>query len=435
MFIQREKEIKILDESYESANSTIEFIFGAKNSGKTTLLNEYTNKKERLYFSNCEMMPSQFFTQMANLVSNYFFGNDTVGKPFNSFYELLTFLQEQEIEKKLIVVFDDFQNILRVDKNALNDLIKVWKTSLKKKNIQLLISSSTLFGDEYEKEINNITTSNIRLDFLDFLSIKEFFPKMNKLDQLYVYSLLGTTPSNLKYYNPKIEFTENIYNLFLSSNSYLFDYGIRILKSEISDIGTYSSILYAIAKGNSKVGDIASFLNVKSTHLSRYLQKLIDMMIIRKVVPITEDKKNSKFGRYIILDNTLKFWFLYIFPNFTALQQNRVKDVSRLIQDEFIRKTVFVSYKACIKEYIDKKQEIIFGYEPILTGSWWDNHNNNIDLIAYNKKYITFVQILWEDKDVAQMAYANLKSASEKFETSLEKKYLIVTKNTFLNIN
>lgn len=435
MFIQREEQIKNLEQNYNSANSTIQFIFGAKNSGKTTLLNEFSKDKEKLYFSNCEMIPSLFFTQMANTISNFFHGIDTVGKPFNSFSELLAFLEEQKIEKKLLIVFDDFQNVLKVDKNSLSDLIKFWKTTLKKKNIQLLVSSSLLFSDEYEKELNSISTSNIYLKFLDFLSIKEFFPNMNKLDQLYVYSLLGTSPANLKYYNPKIEFTENIYNLFLSSNSYLFEYGIKILKSELSDIGTYCSILYAIAKENTKAGDIASFLNVKSTYLSRYLQKLIDMMIIEKVVPIGEDKKNSKFGRYVIVDNTLKFWFLYIFPNYTALQQNNVKEVSRVIQDEFIRKTVFISYKKCIKEFINRKKESIFTYEPSSIGSWWDNQNNNIDLIAYNKKYITFIQILWEDKDMAQIAYANLKSASEKFETSLEKKYLIVTKNTFLNMN
>ena len=257
---------------------------------------------------------------------------------------------------------------------------------------------------------------------------------MNRLDQLYVYSLLGTTATNLKFYNPKIEFTENIYNLFLSSNSYLFDYGIRILKAEISDIGTYSSILYAISKENTKVGDIALFLDVKSTHLTRYLQKLIDMMIIEKIVPVGEDKNSSKFGRYKIIDNTLKFWFSYIYPNLTALQQNRVKEVIKQIEDEFISKTVFLSYKSCIKEFIYKDKESILGYEPNAIGSWWDNQNNTIDLIAYDKKQITFVQILWEDKDVAKISYGKLKTASEKFETSLEKKYVIVTKDTFLNM-
>jgi len=434
MFLQRENELKILEDNYNKPNSSIEFIFGAKSTGKTTLLNEYSKDKEKLYFSNYEMIPSQFFTQMANTISIKFHGTNTVGKPFNTFLEVLKFLNNQKIEKKAIIIFDDFQNVLKVDKDALNELLKYWKSDLKTKNIQLIVSSSILYGELKDKEIESIANSNLKLKYLSFLAIKEFFPKVNKLDHLYIYSLLGTSPTNLKYYNPNTEFTENIYNLFLSSNSYLFDYGIQILKSEIGDIGTYSSILYAIAKGNSKVGDIANFLDVKSTYLSRYLQKLIDMMIIEKIVPINDDKKNSKFGRYIISDNTLKFWFLYIYPNLSDLQQNEVKEVSLLIQDEFIRKTVFSSYKKCIKDYINIKQESILGYKPVAIGSWWDNHNNTIDLIAYDRKNITFIQILWEDKDMAKIAYGKLKTASEKFKTSLEKKYVIVTKNTFFNI-
>ena len=378
------------------------------------------------------MIPSLFFTQMANTINNFFHSSD-VSTSFNTFSEILKFLDKQAIEKKLVIIMDDFQNINKVDKNALPELLKFWKKSLKNKNIQLIISSSLLFSDSHD-DIEKISANNLSLDYLDFVAIKELFPEMNRLDQLYVYSLLGTTPSNLKYYNPKIDFTDNIFNLFLSPNSYLFDYGIRVLKSEISDIGTYSSILHSISKGNTKIGDIAASLDVKSTYLTRYLQKLIDMMIIRKIVPVGEDRKVSKFGRYEIEDSSLKFWFSYIYPNLTSLQLNDVQDVSKQIQDEFISKTVFLSYKKCIKEMINNKRKDILGYEPLHMGSWWDNNNNSIDLIAYDRKTVTFIQILWEDKDMAKISYGKLKSSSEKFESSLNKKYVIVTKNTFFNM-
>lgn len=433
MFLQREKELERLNNSYNNPASSIDFLFGAKSVGKTTLLHEYSKDKDKIYFSNYEMIPSQFFTQMANTI-NVYFHDAKITNSFSSFLEILKFLDKQIIEKKIVIIFDDFQNILKVDKNALNNLVKFWKKSLKKKNIQLVITSSLLLNEVNEKDINKISNEVIHLEYLTFISIKELFPEMNRLDQLYVYSLLGTTPSNLKYYNPKIDFTENIFNLFLSPNSFLFDYGIRVLKSEISDIGTYSSILNSISKGNTKIGDIASSLDVQSTYLTRYLQKLIDMMIIRKIIPISETKKISKFGRYEITDNALKFWFSYIYPNLTTLQLNNVKEVSKIIEDEFISKTVFLSYKKCIKEFIHNKQENIFGYNPSSIGSWWDNNNNGIDLIAYDRKTITFVQILWEDKELAKISYGKLKTNSEKFVTSLQKKYIIVTKNTFFNM-
>ncbi|AXH11993.1 ATP-binding protein [Halarcobacter bivalviorum] len=436
MFIHRKAELEKLNSSYSSANSALDIIYGVKNVGKTALVNEFAKDKSYIYFSSYEMISSHFFTNMANTISKHFFGVNTVGKPFNSFEEVLLFLFEQNIEEKLLFILDDFQAILKTDKQALDILCKYWKKDLKKKNIHIVVLSSLQFLEYPAKnEIESLTNNIIKLEYLDFFAIKEFFPNLSKLDQLYIYSLLGTTPANLKYYNPKIDFTENIVNLFISSNAYLFEYGVRILKNEISEIGTYCSILYAIAKGHKKIGEIAKELDLKSTYLSRYLLKLNDMMIIKKVIPLGEEKnKNSKYGRYEISDNTLIFWFLYIYPNLQLLQQNELERVSQIIQEEFIKKTVFQSYKKCIKEIIFDKQETIFGYLPKAIGSWWDNSDNTIDVVAHNNKIVTFIQILWEDKDIAKIAYGKLKNTSDKFETSLEKKYIIVTKNTFFNM-
>ena len=436
MFIHRKKELEILNKSFNSANSSLDIVFGSKNIGKTALINEFSKDKSTIYFTSYEMIPSHFFTNMANVISNHFYGNNTVGKPFNSFKEILEFLLEQDIKEKLLIVFDDFHTITKIDKKALDILCKYWKKELRRKNIHILVASSLLFLEsEYKESLQNSVNNILKLEYLDFTAIKEFCPSLNKLDQLYVYSLLGTTPANLKYYNPKIDFTENIFNLFLSSNAYLFEYGIRVLKNEITEISTYCSILHSIAKGNKKIGDIAKSLDVKSTHLTRYLLKLTDMMLIIKIVPVGEDdKKNSKYGRYEISDNTLIFWFLYIYPNLSLLLQNSLEKVSKIIQEEYIKKTVFQSYKKCIKEFVYNKKESIFGFLPQAIGSWWDNSNNTIDIVAYDKKTVTFVQILWEDKDIAKIAYKKIKNTSEKFNTSLEKKYIIVTKETFLNM-
>lgn len=432
MFLQREDELRLLNNDYQLPYATFEFVYGAKNSGKTALLNEFTKDKKTLFISNFEMINTHFFTSLANIISNYFDQKDCKFT-FSNFKEVLEFLSKHEIEKKLVIIFDDFQNIQKIDKNALSELLSFWKKNLKNRNIQLIVSSSLLFNENLQRNIDKFVSNIIKLKYLDFSALKEFFPEINKLDLLYIYSILGTSTTNLKYYNTKKNFSENIYNLFLSSNAYLFDYGIRLLKNELSDIGAYASILHAISLGNTKIGDIAQFLDVKSTYLSRYMQKLLDMMIVSKNVPLGEDIRKTKYGRYEIEDNTLKFWFSFIYPNFAKLKASNVEDVTKLIEDEFISKIVFKSYKKCIKEFILKNKDSTFGYKPQIIGSWWDN-SNSIDLIAYDNLNITYVQILWEDKDMAKISYGKLKASSEKYNSSLEKNFLIITKETFFNI-
>ncbi len=432
MFIQRQKELELLNSSYELPYATLELVFGASNTGKTALLKEYTNNKNKLYIANYEMIKTHFFTSIANIINQYFEQKE-VKTTFNSFKEVLEFLSKHTIKEKLVVMFDDFQNISKIDKEALNSLLFIWKKSLSKKNIQIILCSSSYIDDKSLLSLEKIVNNKIEIDYLKFDAIKSFFPKINKLDQLYVYSLLGTSPTNLKYYNTTKSFSENIFNLFLSPNAYLFDYGRKVLKSQITDIGTYSSILYAVSLGKSKIGDIAEFLDVKSTYLTRYMQKLQDMMILKKIVPIGESYKSTKYSRYEIIDNTIRFWFSYIFPNLEKLQFLKIEDVGKLIESEFIARNVLYCYKKYIKEYIKSNQKNTFGYEPTNIGSWWDN-NDQIDLIAYDDKNITFVQILWEDSSVAKHSYEKLVSISKKYRSSLKRNYLIITKNSFLNI-
>lgn len=433
MFVGREVELEKLESSFNSPSASLDLIFGSQYSGKTALVNHFSTNKSRIYFSSFEMIPSAFFTQMANKITQFFYQSN-----FNStathFEQILQLFAKYNYDQKIVIVFDDFHQILKVDKEALNTLIEYWKKKLSKKNIQIIISSSLIFEDNSLNKLIKLSSQKIELNPLPFSSIRKFFPNISQIDHIYLYSLLGTSPYFLKYYNPKKEFSENVYNLFLSNNGFLSTLGIDILKSELNEIGTYGSILNAIAQGNTKIGDIANTLELKSTYLTRYLNKLVSMMVIKKVVPINEELQGSKFGRYTICDNAVKFWFSYIYTNITSLREMDLEVVTQLIQNKFVTQTVSQNYKNAIKEYVFANQERIFGYKPSSIGSWWDNSDHSIDIVAYDKKTITFVQIFWESKEMAKVQYSNLKRTSELFDTTLEKKYIIVTKESLFNI-
>lgn len=431
MLLNRNEQLKQLQDNFEALTSKIHFIFGRKYIGKTALVTSFLKNKESIFISLNDMSSNLLFSSMADEIIRHFsiFNSN---QNFSTFEDVLTLLEKQNIQNRLIVVIEDFQNILKVDKTALDILLYSWKKRLSKKNIYLIVTSSVLFKGNYLDNIKKYSTITF-LNNLRFNTINNIVKNLSKLDQLCLYTLLGTSPKYLKYYNKNMNLAENIYAIFLSSNSYLSNLGIDILKAEIQDIGTYCSILYAISLGKTKIGDIATFLNVKSTYLTRYIQKLLDMMIIVKQTPINSDEKSSKFGRYLIQDNALNFWFYYIYPNKASIQKEDLTVITKKIQEDFMNKTVQESYKRYIKEYINNYKRETFGYEPINIGSWWDNNGNVIDIVAYDKKTITFVLVLWQDDDMAKISYGRLKVISEKVETTLQKKYIIVSKNSFLN--
>ena len=58
---------------------------------------------------------------------------------------------------------------------------------------------------------------------------------------------------------------------------YLYDEPHFLLQQEVSEVGSYFSIIKAIAAGNHKLSAIAAVLEVKSTNLTKYLKTLMDL--------------------------------------------------------------------------------------------------------------------------------------------------------------
>ena len=74
----------------------------------------------------------------------------------------------------------------------------------------------------------------------------------------------------------------------LNSQSFLYEEPYFLLQKEVSEIGSYFSLIKAIAMGNRKLSDIATNLGLKQTGLTKYLKVLMDLDLVEREVPVTE---------------------------------------------------------------------------------------------------------------------------------------------------
>lgn len=429
----REEEYKYLENDFALPTSTFTIVTGRKNVGKSEFIVDYINNKNSIYINESEMIPILFFSNLAHKILKVFNIKEKISHEYKDFISILNILNSYEGAEKLILVFDDFDSIKKVEKNALNILIDFWNNELKNKNVQLIILLNNILETSSSKQLKKYNINELIIKDLPFNVIKQLFPNISRMDEMYIYSVFGTSMKYLRYYDTKKDFLQNLYALILSKNSIFFNEGFKILKSGVNEIGIYGSIIYAIARGNNKIGEIASFLNLQSTYLTRYIQKLNDMYIIQKSIPLNE-KKTSKFGRYEITDNFIKFWFLYVYPNYSYLKQNKFEIVFNEFKKTFSNNLIQPAYKKYIYELISDNSTKYLNFEYNSIGSWWNNTNHNIDMIAYDKKNITFIKILWENSDKAKLEFGDLKHDSEFFKTTLKKNYIIITKETFFNL-
>jgi AAA+ ATPase superfamily predicted ATPase len=353
---------------------------------------------------------------------------------FESFEDALVYLSDNIGEKRLVLVIDEYQNLAKRDKGFSSMLQKIWDLHLKKSNIHLILCGSTIsmMHSEilnYSAPLYGRSTSIIHLKPMLSIHIHDFVPGLSPEQFMKIFAAFGTIPKYLEMYQKERSFEENVRNLILNKNAFLYSEGYFLLKQEINEVSTYFSILEAISKGATKLGNISSMLEMQSSQLTRYMEKLIDLGFIDKDVPVTEKNPlKSKLGRYRFRDNFLKFWFYYVYKNYRYLEIGLLEYVEKEIEQNFNDHFVSFAYEDYVKEGIMQNPVSYLGFIPLKIGRWWNN-KEEIDLVAFDEENIAFIECKWRNQPAGVDVLKSLKKKVELLNPSLKHQYIIFSKS------
>lgn len=437
MFVNRVKELNFLEDEYDSNRASFSVVYGRRRVGKTALLSQFIKNKNHIYLYITQSDLNSQLTSFTLQIKQFVDESISEHLSFKSFEDAIGFLATLKLEKRLVLVIDEYQYITTMDKSFSSKLQKLWDEKLQYSNIYLILCGSVLSMMQsevlnYSAPLYGRRTSQFHIKSVKFKHIVEFLPNLSRLEQMQVFSSFGTIPKYLNEYDQSISFMQNVEKKILNKNSYLYSEGNFLLKNEISDSSTYFSILESISKGNTKIGSIASTLSVTSTHLTKYLKKLIDLDIVLKETPITETNPlKSKFGRYKIKDKFLNFWFYYIFKNYNYLEIEQTKAVLSEIDLNFNDRFVSFSFEEFVIEDIYENPKKYLDFTPLKVGRWWNN-KEEIDIVAFNDENIAFIECKWQNSVKEESVKEKLILKSENIKHTKKSSYLVITKQEYL---
>ena len=242
---------------------------------------------------------------------------------------------------------------------------------------QVLGYKSPLFGRR---------TAQIKIEPFEFSESRNFFDRYNNLDAAVIYGITGGIPLYMTKMDDRLSVEENIKRNFLDTSAYLYDEPTNLVKQECREPAQYNSIIQAIARGASRLSDIASKIgNEKTSVVSMYLKTLIEIGIVKKEFPYKESSTRKTI--YSLSDTMFQFWYRFV-PNHAALINKGQADlVYELIKPQLPTFMGFVFEEIC-KQYL--WQENIKGNLPIIftdLGRWWGNDpfkktETEIDIVA-----------------------------------------------------
>ncbi|MFQ5620486.1 MAG: ATP-binding protein [Candidatus Nanoarchaeia archaeon] len=423
-FINRDEELGFLKKRHKQGKYELIVIYGRRRVGKTELIKHFIKDYTALYFlcdkSGTEKNINRLKKRIAQIL------NEPIIET-NDLEEIFDYLAKK---KNIILIFDEFSYLVEKDKSIPSIFQRTIDEVCKKNNMFIILCGSSISMMEkgvlsYKSPLYGRKTAHIKLQQIQIKYFPKAFPKNTLEKNIEFYSIVGGVPFYFERLDDKKSIKENIIEHILSKTGELYEEIDFLLKEELREPDIYKSILLAIAQGNTKTAEIANKSGIKVQDIDRYLKVLISLGIIKREIPITENK--SKRSIYIIDDNLFSFWFKFAEPYKSDLEINELDLALKNFKKKFTN-YVGIQFEDIVKKEITRKTKIM---EIEKIGKWWGHHREKgerkeieIDCVGLNNttKEILLAECKWKQNVDGKKELEKLKNKAQYIKWNKNKR-------------
>ena len=259
-FVDRIEELAALEEQFADHQAAMAVIYGRRRIGKTALITEFVRDKRALYFLATEESEEQNRAAFQKQVAA-FTGDELLGQVSVDNWDVL-FDRLTSDGERLVVALDEFQYLGKANPAFPSVFQRIWDTMLSKRNVMVILCGSLISLMEsqvlsYNSPLYGRRTAQVRMKQIPFRFYRDFFTKeIGRRELVELYSVTGGVPKYIESFRGVDDVYRGIEKSVLNSSSYLYDEPNFLLSKEVSEVGTYFSILKAVAAGNRKSGRV-----------------------------------------------------------------------------------------------------------------------------------------------------------------------------------
>lgn len=384
-FVDRELEIATLEKEYAKKEASLVIVYGRRRVGKTTLLSEFMKEKKGMYFLATQeseaLNRSAFQEKAAAFTKNPVLEETSIDK-WDTIFRLIV---SGDWAQKPLLIIDEFQYLGKTNPAFPSVFQRIWDEILIKTPVMVILCGSLISMMvsqtlSYHSPLYGRRTAQIRLKQIPFRYYREFCGGLSRKEQIERYAVTGGVPKYIESFIGCEDIFTGIEKNILDRTGYLYEEPHFLLQQEVAEVGSYFSILRAIAFGRTKLAEIACFMETKATDLTRNLKTLIELDLVQREVPVTEENpEKSKKGLYRITDYYIRFWFTMIYPNQGDIEQGNVTYVMDKIKKRFVTGHAAYIYEDVCRAELSEKEDLPCHFSRI--GRYWDK-NTEIDVVA-----------------------------------------------------
>jgi AAA+ ATPase superfamily predicted ATPase len=437
MFYDRREELDTLEAEWRADRWGFVVIYGRRRVGKTELIKRFCREKPHVYYLAAQESELRQRQKLVEQVANRF--DDRVPR-IDDWPDAFDYLAEKLAGESLIVAIDEFPYLIEENESVLSyTQALIDETGQETDSLLILCGSSVsvMESDVLGSESPLYGRRTARIDLLPFTFARARGVIGYDIEEaIRSYAVTGGMPLYLTLFDYSQELGENVREHVLSKTSILYNEPEFLLRTErLRNPARYMSVLEAIAAGRTTPNEISGATGIDPGPLSRYLRTLRQLRLIEREVPVTETKNASKRSVYRIGDPFLAFWFRFVEPN-----RSGIEEAPELMLDDVILPG--------LDRYTSKRFERIAAeavvaasrsgdLEPTYpnVGRWWYN-GEEIDVVGLNPREdaVLFGECKWQTSEVGYGVARRLaeKASEVRWRTgSRTEEYALFSKSGF----
>ena len=424
MFYGRERELKKLNEMYNSGKFECVIIYGRRRIGKTTLIKEFIKNKKAIYFvareASSQINLHRFSDDVYSVTSKELVGNAY----FSDWEKVFDYIGELSKKEKIILAIDEYPYLAQ-NYRPISSIIQAHiDEKLQSSNLFLILCGSSMSFMEnqvlgYQSPLYGRRTAQFKIVQFDFFESLPFFDGFTLYEKAILYGVTGGIPEYLNKINKAKSLKENIIDLFLTASGHLYEEPSNLIKQELREPSTYNGIIEAIAHGASRLNEIATKCGIENNKCAKYLSSLQSLGIVKKEIPITEI--SSKKSIYVLDDYMFRFWYSFVFRNMSAIMSDMGENIYDYEIEPQLNTYIGKIFEEICKQYMliqmkNNKLPIQIGR----IGRWWGNNpilkrQEEIDILIFNNDIVLFCECKWTNALVDIDVLKDLKEQSNLF--------------------
>ena len=438
MFVGRHQELEQLNQVYQENDFQFTVIYGRRRIGKTSLINEFLKDKKAIYYVALEENAEDNLKRFSDAIS-IFKNTDQGGKEkFANFEECFKEITRLAQKQRVILVIDEFPYLAKAYPTISSMLQSYIDHEFKETNLFLILCGSSMSFMErqvlgYQSPLYGRRTLALKLEPFKLSEAHEMLPKLSKEDAFIINTVCGGVPQYLSYMSDSMSVADNIKKNFLSKSGRLFDEPNNLLQQELRDPTNYNSIINAIASGASKHSKIAQSAHLQTGPLTTYLNNLIDLGIVEKKLPVTEQKKSkSKNIVYRICDGMFRFWYTFVGKQ-TDLIERGLTDLAWVKVQKGLSDFMGPEFEKYSQDFMwsqDMNEKIV--PNPFIhLGNWWGTDKRThqqveLDIVGFSddERDGYFGECKWKNEPISRSVLEKLITNSEIFKYPIKQYYL-----------